>query len=99
VIPIIRNIGIRKIFVPKNSIPLLLPIVTNLICESVIHKIRNIDTINADFLPPKTLLSINQITLVINSEITAGRKISSSGISLVLSITIKKSGKSENKNK
>ena len=39
------------------------------------------------------------MVVAIASEITEGRKTSSSGISCVLSITIKNSGKSENKNK
>ena len=57
------------------------------------------EIINADFLPPKKFLRIIQMVVAIASEITEGRKTSSSGISCVLSITIKNSGKSENKNK
>jgi hypothetical protein len=93
-----KNNGINNLFeatISNIAYSILIAII--LICEIIIHIMRNIEIINADFLPPKKFLSINQAMLVTTTEISAGIKISSNGISLILSANNNSNGNNENK--
>ena len=89
---------INNLFVPKICNKSYSAWITaTLICATTIHAINNVETITPDFFPPKNFLSIAHTILVMPSEISAGRKISSSGISFTLSANKSNNGNNENK--
>ena len=93
-----KNNGIRNLFEPKIcKVSYSKSIIIILICEILIHKIRNIEIINADFLPPMKILIIIQRIPIIKREKSDGKSRSSSGISFMLSANKSNNGNNANK--